>query len=829
MTTHKKYLFCFLSSFLLLSGCQKNAQMAENKGQKVEETASYYNNNDFNDYVNADASLIKNQWENYGISSPYILRFNGMYYLYSSTTSNDAQSGVRGYKSRDLVHWDMIKNGVLDDGYVVSKRSGATAKARAPEVYYYNGSFYMYESYNNGAGHFVLKSDSPEGPFEALSKATIDNKYDGTIFFGRNENPYFFTASKGYVNLSTMQSMESIIDTNLMVNSTDNYDTLYVESPTLFSQNGKTYLLYSSMYSTLTNYQIGYSVSDGWEHETPSDVAENFHRGDTDTLLFNTNEDEGFTGLGHPSVVLGPDLDSHYLVYDSLNDGVHNNHSLNIDRLLVSNNLLSCKHQRYNSLSPKMADAIFEDENDFQKENEYYLSQEESGKIFTVEYNFKNAQQGQIIFNYKDSNNYHYIKMDATKSIEIYAKKQGNDSLIKSIEFYNYFQNKDLHSLRLSYREGEMDLYFDNILKLANEDINLEGGKIGYLLKGDMDILYTALSSQGKGSSDQNEFKQINGDIPAPLYKEDMSSPKIASDEQSITLKHNQYARYAINANKSGEYTIEFVMSRKCAGKQVVIAIDDGENYLFDIPQTSTQDNSIRINVGKILLNKGLHYLKVQGFNNSFIYSSLTFKEIDESFSLSYSLTDESQLGDLAFSSDSRWSFINGKLTSLNNYRNIALTRQKHVHDFDLSVDLALTGSSSIFSESSEAGIVFRCSEYVDYESYMENHPDLKMWNNRFLDIRAYYLAFTSRRVSLYRYDVGLHKEVQIATYDNDDFGGKHENNVILKVRGNRFDLFINREFAYTFFDSYCLTTGACGLYTTGAEASYRNLKIVGK
>ena len=50
----------------------------------------------------------------------------------------------------------------------------------APEVIYFNGMFYMISS-PSGNGHYVFESESPEGPFSAIS-GNIGKSIDGSYF-----------------------------------------------------------------------------------------------------------------------------------------------------------------------------------------------------------------------------------------------------------------------------------------------------------------------------------------------------------------------------------------------------------------------------------------------------------------------------------------------------------------------------------------------------------------------------------------------------------------------------------------------------------------------
>lgn len=88
-------------------------------------------------------------------ADPFVLRFNGRYYLYCTNP------GVRCWQSDDLLHWTMM-------GEVVPEDEFPGLVPFAPEVVYENGWFYMYTS-PHGLGHYVLRSDSPLGPFRKIT------------------------------------------------------------------------------------------------------------------------------------------------------------------------------------------------------------------------------------------------------------------------------------------------------------------------------------------------------------------------------------------------------------------------------------------------------------------------------------------------------------------------------------------------------------------------------------------------------------------------------------------------------------------------------------
>ena len=89
-----------------------------------------YDNRAYNEYLLGDEAVIDNQWQGYGIGDPFIMRYNGVYYLYVS--SLDTEVGVRAYKSADLVNWVPVTGAGLKEGYV--SQDSVTLAAYAPEV-----------------------------------------------------------------------------------------------------------------------------------------------------------------------------------------------------------------------------------------------------------------------------------------------------------------------------------------------------------------------------------------------------------------------------------------------------------------------------------------------------------------------------------------------------------------------------------------------------------------------------------------------------------------------------------------------------------------------
>ena len=140
------------------------------------------------------------------IRDPFILVSNGMYYLYGtrSATCWGPANGFDVYTSKDLVEFD----GPFE---IFHKPEGffATSSYWAPECYEINGKFYLLATFGSGTqkkGAFILKSDSPLGPFVPYSQRLTPENWtciDGTLYF-ENDEPYLIFS----------HSFEDVLDPN---------------------------------------------------------------------------------------------------------------------------------------------------------------------------------------------------------------------------------------------------------------------------------------------------------------------------------------------------------------------------------------------------------------------------------------------------------------------------------------------------------------------------------------------------------------------------------------------------------------------------------------
>ena len=112
--------------------------------------------------------------EDINIRDPFILPYEGKYYLYGSRGSEvweDNATGLDVYVSDDLENWSEPK-----EIFTRTADFWADRHYWAPEVYAYNGAFYMFASFKSAdrcRGTMVLKADKPDGKFTVHSEGCL--------------------------------------------------------------------------------------------------------------------------------------------------------------------------------------------------------------------------------------------------------------------------------------------------------------------------------------------------------------------------------------------------------------------------------------------------------------------------------------------------------------------------------------------------------------------------------------------------------------------------------------------------------------------------------
>ncbi len=128
------------------------------------------------------------------VRDPFVLVHGGKYYLYGTrgATCWGPADGFDVYVSEDMENWSEPIVCFHNDGSFWADRN-----YWAPEVYAYQGAFYMFASFKRQdvkRGTAVLKADSPLGPFVPHSEGCVTPRdwecLDGTLYVSKAGKPY---------------------------------------------------------------------------------------------------------------------------------------------------------------------------------------------------------------------------------------------------------------------------------------------------------------------------------------------------------------------------------------------------------------------------------------------------------------------------------------------------------------------------------------------------------------------------------------------------------------------------------------------------------------
>lgn len=260
---------------------------------------------------------------------PFILKFQGRYYCYSSHIE-----GVRVSVSRDLVQWQSL-------GFALQEES--RYEFWAPAVIYAEGTFYMYYSSapsNSLDPHDerlrLATSATPQGPFHY--QKTLFNKFsiDAEVVKDQDSHYYLFYSTNDITgtepdNTGTSILMDRLVDFDEVAGEPrpvviptieeeifkenrfgDGRDWYTVEGASYLEHHDKAYLLYSANAYVKEDYYISYALAPKndsfqeleWE-KYPNDYT--YY-----PLIKRSSQVEG---TGHNTVVKAPNNVDDWIVY----------------------------------------------------------------------------------------------------------------------------------------------------------------------------------------------------------------------------------------------------------------------------------------------------------------------------------------------------------------------------------------------------------------------------------------------------------------------------------------------------------------------------------
>ena len=749
---------------------------------------------------------------------PFIMRYNGYYYLYATNGSKY----LYGYKSQDLYNWEPVDNGILLPGRVYDysyDHGGPNASTPyAPEVIYFNGKFYMITS-PSGQGHFVLESTSPEGPFEAITD-NIGMSIDGHYFIdGKTEKIYLFASGssglRGY-------EMEDDMYTVKMENGRK-CETTYLrcsvggwtEGPYMLQKNGNYYLTYTGTHFLSASYRVNYAFGN---------KNNEVHKGSTlreqDTILLSTRDD--FKGLGHSSTVLGPDMDSYYIAYHNLESSGRRN--LNFSRLSFNGaNMVADSVKPYNNPGFNAPEFYSYEGEGFEKINDKFLSKTASSDTFTAEFNV--TGEGKMIFSYIDENNYSYIEFK-NNIITVNKIKNGTLKQVHSVSLIREYLKDVNHTFRLQYRKGKMSLYFDTMEKAYEIDAYFNGGKIGYFIDNTFDeIGYSAYSNVALGSSDSlsynTQISLANAFDERLSYLTSGSGLEFTGTDESRYIQTESYNLILKNKGNRATYrtyleneiySIELRIPAKYAGKKLGLRFDADEIIEITLPNTTSntyKKGDIIISLGTFDVSEGQHHISIYNIGDEIGFSEIMYTPI---YNNELDLTFDSSLKTANYFTKNTIS-LSEKGFSTNNQEVCGLITKEDYFNFTIESKLTINNISNY----GYAGIIFNSTAYSRYPS-----ADADGVNYNY-PYRGFLLSFEYNKLSLNYIEFKNHTLLAKTSYT---YTPNEEISVKIIQNNNNYIIYVNDEEMFNVNANICSLSGGVGVFASEADVYFKTLNV---
>ena len=496
----------------------------------------------------------ENTWPDYGVGDPFVMRYNGRYYLYCST--KDGQEGIQCWTSDNLVDWAY-------SGLCATE--SLTRSAYAPEVVYYNGSFYMYTS-PAGKGHYVLKSDSPTGPFVSVT-GNFGLSIDGDVFIDDDGSWHFYSAATNGIMVYTMSAPDKVNSSSGKLIPCDLNG--WTEGSMIVKHDGIYYMTYTGNHVWTAGYRINYAISD----KSPTE----FEAVDNNPLLLSTDL-RTVMGIGHSSTVLGPNLDEYYIVYHSYKAVPMRN--MNIDRIIfngtgtvvlgatTSEQQVPTMPDFYSRFETQDELALwdiisggFENGSFILSDGGKLLSKQSFESDFTAEINLKSLSgNAGILFAYRDGMNYAKAVYDLEASaLLVTFVKDGQESVTTvpiSASFGESFRGDALMAFTIRKSGNEYTLFINNREVFSTES-ELNGGAVGVICEGGVaSVGFIGVTNGAMQSTLADVYKPAENVIPAFTATNAAKEFKLYEKAKHLAAATGGSYEYRINVNGDGSYDI---------------------------------------------------------------------------------------------------------------------------------------------------------------------------------------------------------------------------------------------------------------------------------
>ena len=733
----------------------------------------YYNN--YVEFYDGDGDV-------YDIGDPFVFRFDGKYYLYTSLNGDKKKTGkIPCWSSENLVDWQW-------EGWAYdpksSSESSETYIAFAPEVVYYKGWFYMCES-RRGQGHYFFRSDKPQGPYTKISE-NLGMGIDGSFHLASGGKLYFLSAENVYANRVCWFEIDFIEENGepkVVVDPTayhiidDAYESGWTEGPGVFARNGYEYLTYAANHVDAPQYRVAYSYA---KNAIVFGETENLNSPWDNVTLVSTGIDNpavpgyasktgntavsDYRGLGHSSNVVGPNLDSVYTAYHNAgrinyrneNDNTGGTRKFNVTQYFTNEGyLLTNGLGNYTRTKPEMPDysasasALSEGK-----------STESTGNVFTAEISFRLTDGAAEV-----------VAGGSTVAISgsNLTVKKGSESLAHGTVPTS--TNPDaIHTVKVINGASKAEIYFDNVLA-AKTSVSLGAGKIGYGAGArGTSLMFT---NDAFGTSDFDAVKDLTGSFPAFAYlkgenrgfslsKGKLNANGVRQGEKETTksvagakianslstektgnvpvtatvLSRGDWVKYLVNAPAADTYALNALIGKESAGCTFEIIVDNETISKFVVPAAAAFGDSdyVNLSIGSFDCGAGLHTLKIRVYDGTLAVANFSTVKGGKGANVTNTLKkDEASSSPFVRKMGKNSSYTaNGLILNPTDDKTLFLTGEKGAANFEMSVNVSVV-------QSGRGGIMFRMNDF----GYATAKAQQLNWHGYYLDINENAVTLT--------------------------------------------------------------------------------------
>lgn len=733
------------------------------------------------DYQNP-IPVLNDRGDKMDAADPFVLRFNGKYYLYTTGAEE-----IRVYESEDLVHWTF-------KGYCT--RDGQGRIAYAPEVFYWRGAFYMITS-PSGNGHYIMKSDSPLGPFDRVTE-NFGYSIDGSLFAGDDGKLYMLNLP-GNKSIGITEIDPEKLTPKGVNKSTGVTLNHWTEGPGLIRRGDWYYLTFTGNHYLSSGYRVAWASRKG-------DPLGRYTQPDDHTLLINSVFKDTFTGLGHSASFYGPDLDSIYASYhchapEQTGGGLVRWY--NVDRLLTNGGWLYTTGPSDTPMPvPSMPDAYGDvqgDARDFAETAEGWLATVPAAERFTQECNFIlnggemawriGTREGQAAL----------ITTDGGKLAFVVGGKT-----IARADVPELGEAGRIHTLRVECTQDVLYVYIDamRLLTVANPDVTAD--IIGALKRDGAAYSFLAHTAKALGDSDLTAVKAIPGNFAAVHAVDGAALATVEGPELEARAAVLGSAAYNVRIAAEGAYCFDLTVRAEDAGKALTLALDGEVLITLTIPAAPEKAKWFTFTTDPVALPAGDHVLTLSGADAAVLtISAFAHEAMEEK---TWALEKNNRKGIITLGN---FSAKDGALSIASGKNGFALIGGHGCTDYEMRVTFDIPRQGSGFS-----GFLMHATHASIHEAQVAEAAF------------GYGVAITNTGLTIRRMNYGHSMDTDKIKIDG--WKDLTQATLTLRMQDNVLSIFVGdaAEPVAVIRDAAPYTHGMCGLFSTGKELRVTELSV---